>query len=35
MNIDLSGMPNVRANHERIRTRPAVQEALRLEGLPG
>lgn len=33
LNIDLSSMPNVRANHERIRARPAVRDALQLEGL--
>lgn len=33
MNIDLSGMPQVRAHHERVLARPAVQEALRAEGL--
>ncbi|HEY8049026.1 MAG TPA: glutathione transferase GstA [Ramlibacter sp.] len=33
MNIDLSGMPNVQAHHERVRARPAVQEALKFEGL--
>lgn len=33
MNIDLSGVPNVKAHHERIKQRPAVQEALRVEGL--
>ena len=33
MNIDLSGMPNVQAHHERVRARPAVQEALKVEGL--
>lgn len=33
MNIDLSGLPNVLAHHERVGARPAVQEALRVEGL--
>jgi glutathione S-transferase len=33
LNIDLSGMPNVQAHHERVRARPAVQEALKFEGL--
>jgi len=33
LNIDLSGMPNVQAHHERVRARPAVQEALTVEGL--
>jgi glutathione S-transferase len=33
MNIDLSALPHVQAHHERVRTRPAVQEALRAEGL--
>lgn len=33
MNIDLSAMPNVQAHHERVHARPAVQEALRVEGL--
>ena len=33
MNIDLSGVPNVQAHHERVRARPAVQEALKFEGL--
>jgi glutathione S-transferase len=33
MNIDLSGLPHVQAHHERVRARPAVQEALRAEGL--
>jgi glutathione S-transferase len=35
MNIDLSGVPNVIAHHARIAARPAVQEALQLEGLLG
>jgi glutathione S-transferase len=33
MNVDLSAMPNVQAHHERVRARPAVQEALKVEGL--
>jgi glutathione S-transferase len=33
MNIDLSGLANVQAHHERVKARPAVQEALRVEGL--
>ena len=33
MNIDLSGLPHVLAHHERVGARPAVQEALRVEGL--
>ncbi len=33
MNIDLAGCANVLAHHERIAARPAVQEALRVEGL--
>ena len=33
MNIDLSGLPHVQAHHERVGARPAVQEALRVEGL--
>jgi glutathione S-transferase len=33
MNIDLSGFANVRAHHERVKARPAVQEALQVEGL--
>jgi glutathione S-transferase len=32
-NIDLSATPHVQAHHERVRARPAVQEALRVEGL--
>jgi glutathione S-transferase len=35
MNIDLSGAPNVVAHHQRVATRPAVQEALEVEGLLG
>jgi glutathione S-transferase len=33
MEIDLSACPNVRAYHERIASRPAVQEALKFEGI--
>lgn len=33
MKIDLSGMPNVQAHQERVAARPAVQEAMRAEGL--
>lgn len=33
MNIDLSALPQVLAHHERVGARPAVQEALRFEGL--
>lgn len=33
MNIDLAGCANVLAHHELIAARPAVQEALRVEGL--
>jgi glutathione S-transferase len=33
MNIDLSGVPNVQAHQARVFARPAVQEALRVEGL--
>jgi glutathione S-transferase len=35
MNVDLSGAPNVLAHHERVAARPAVQEALKVEGLLG
>lgn len=31
--IDIDGLPNVKAHHERVAARPAVQEALRFEGL--
>jgi len=31
--IDLSAVPNVQAHQERMNARPAVQEALRIEGL--
>jgi glutathione S-transferase len=33
MNIDLTAFPNVVAHQERIGARPAVQEALKVEGL--
>jgi len=33
MQIDLSGLSNVLAHHERVLARPAVQEALKVEGL--
>ncbi|MEJ8812151.1 glutathione transferase GstA [Variovorax ureilyticus] len=33
MGIDLSGFPNVSAWHARVAARPAVQEAMKLEGL--
>jgi glutathione S-transferase len=33
LKIDLSAMPNVQAHHERVAARPAVQEALKAEGL--
>jgi len=33
LGIDLADMPHVRAHHERVRMRPAVQEALQVEGL--
>ena len=35
MNLDLSGFPNLMAHHERVGARPAVQEALKAEGLLG
>ncbi|MGE4240100.1 glutathione transferase GstA [Ramlibacter sp.] len=35
MNIDLAPYPNLWAHHQRVATRPAVQEALRVEGLLG
>ena len=34
-NVDLAAFPNVLAHHERIAARPAVQEALKVEGLLG
>lgn len=33
MGIDLSGFPNVTAWHDRVAARPAVQEAMKVEGL--
>ncbi|MDM0046742.1 glutathione transferase GstA [Variovorax dokdonensis] len=33
MNIDLSGMPNLLAYRERVAARPAVQQAMKSEGL--
>jgi len=33
MKIDLSALANVTAHHERVAARPAVQEALKVEGL--
>ena len=33
MKIDISGLPNLSAYMERVGARPAVQEALKLEGL--
>jgi glutathione S-transferase len=35
MNINLSARPHVLAHHERVAARPAVQEALKVEGLLG
>jgi glutathione S-transferase len=35
MNVDLTPFPNLRAHHERVGARPAVQEALKVEGLLG
>lgn len=35
MAIDLSGFPNLQAYIERVAARPAVQEALKVEGLAG
>jgi glutathione S-transferase len=33
LKLDLSGMANVLAHHERVKQRPAVQAALKMEGL--
>jgi glutathione S-transferase len=33
MKIDLSDMPNVQAHQQRVAARPAVQEAMKAEGL--
>jgi glutathione S-transferase len=33
MKIDISGLPNLTAHHKRVTARPAVQEALKAEGL--
>lgn len=33
MQIDISGLANLLAHHERVGARPAVQEALKIEGL--
>jgi len=33
MNIDIASMANLSAHHERLGARPAVQEALKVEGL--
>jgi glutathione S-transferase len=35
MKLDLSALDNVKAHHQRIEARPAVQEALKAEGLLG
>jgi glutathione S-transferase len=35
MNLDLSGLANLMAQHQRVNARPAVQEALKAEGLLG
>ena len=34
MNLDLSAFSNLQAHQERVAARPAVQEALKVEGLP-
>jgi glutathione S-transferase len=33
LQIDLAPYPNLKAHHERVAARPAVQEALKVEGL--
>ena len=33
MNLDLAAFTNLMAHHERVTARPAVQEALKAEGL--
>jgi glutathione S-transferase len=33
MQVDLSAFANVQAHHARVSARPAVQEAMQLEGL--
>ena len=33
MNIDLAGYPNLTAFRDRVAARPAVQEAMKAEGL--
>ena len=35
LNVDITAHANVRAHHERVAARPAVQEALKVEGLLG
>ena len=35
LNVDISSHANLRTHHERVAARPAVQEALRVEGLLG
>jgi len=35
MNLDLGGLAHLMAQHQRVGARPAVQEALRVEGLLG
>jgi glutathione S-transferase len=35
MKVDISSHANVLAHYERVAARPAVQEALKVEGLPG